>query len=1018
MQSNIGRQFHENAKSVGPYSRGSHHSRSIAVLRTDHPDVKLLKQEWIKLVTRSTVVPPTTDHVTGGVTSSTEVNPTFAPGRRHGDPRVPVTRPMFMQFPREQGIAMTRLVSSAIIVLFLAVALSTVGPKVTRGDEVDAPSFVVGNDEVRVHIVTDGKQRYVVNFEVKATEGWARVAGYPADRPWTVYSGWKDSWYAEPHSIGVQQVERGEGGQVIASATASIDGQPWRFSDTYSLEAALIKVERTFEHLSDARQEKITLATRVRFPLGKEPRMLLPGSIYNGNPSSTLPGPRLSYEPNTIGLYEEHRYPIPMVNVESTVAGRRLHGTLVTDPGKIAMGHKGDDHWWSLGLEYGDGYVDLTSVSGPVATNGKKSTIYGHRNGFDSYDDAYLDVAGRQQFKKTFYLDIGLGQKKGYAFRPGLWKAFELFQPVDRPGVDFSNAMALKAKFAKSTFYRASPDVAGFCAWGWPNRHFQFGWCGCNIAISYGLLSHAHRTGDQQALRQAVDTISFFAENSEQDVKGMLYGDYLAVAQQTSIYNPEIKPAGWKSALFHGAKRGISSRQLGETLERMAEAIILARKMKLDDEADRWEATLRRGCDFLVRSKRPLGMFPRAWNTDGSARGWDDEGQYDPKWLSAAGSFCVGPLVRMWQFSGEKKYLDLAEEVLTSYWRQFGEDQSTPPWGGTHDAGAEDKEAGWGLMKAALDVYEATHDRRYLEWAQLAADWTLTWMYFHNVGMPRSDLLRDHMNTIGWTFISTQNQEIDVFGYWMAPDYYRLGRMLKDDRYKQIGKVLFDAATQTIAREGAMFGQISPGIQAEHYNHSNCTYVKGGRWRGEQFSIGISWVLGATLYGGAKLAELDADQFAWTDKANRPIAVPTSRRNPINWRYTHEQPKEGWHQADFDDASWKQGPGGFGEYSMPGSVIGTLWDVEQKQIWLRRPFTLKERPSDPRLVVHHSDAAKIYVNGVLAAELSDRQSRYETVGMNPEAVAALREGSNVFAVTCHDEDGVRYIDVGLIDAAP
>jgi hypothetical protein len=38
--------------------------------------------------------------------------------------------------------------------------------------------------------------------------------------------------------------------------------------------------------------------------------------------------------------------------------------------------------------------------------------------------------------------------------------------------------------------------------------------------------------------------------------------------------------------------------------------------------------------------------------------------------------------------------------------------------------------------------------------------------------------------------------------------------------------------------------------------------------------------------------------------------------------------------------------------------------------------------------------------------------------MNSEAVAALREGSNVLAVTCHDEDGVRYIDVGLIDAAP
>ena len=913
---------------------------------------------------------------------------------------------------------MTRLAISAMYVLPMALGLSTIGFQVTLAEEYSDSALSIGDDTMRVRFVGDRERGFDVVFQCRTEGRWTQVAGYPAGQVWTVYADWKDSWYAEPHCAGVQQVERVDDGTVRASATVSIAGHAWRLMDQYSLADGLIKIERTFEHLSDAPQTKITLVTRVRLASGEEPRVLIPGSIYSGNPSSTLPGPRLSYEPSSIGLYEEHRLPIPMVNVESTAGGHRLHGTLVTEPGKIDQGHKGDDHWWSLGVEFGDGYVDLLSVSGPVATNRKKSTIYGHRNGFDTYDDAYLDVAGPKQFKKTFYLDLGSDTKKGYSFRSALWKAFELFQPVEVPHVEFTDAMALKVQYAKGTFYRETSDVAGFCAWPWPNRHFQYGWCGGNIAIAYGLLSHAQRTGDQQAMRQAVDTINFYARHSEQDVEGMLYGDYFAAPALTSPYGVYAKGDGWQPTQFHGVEPAISSRQLGETLERMAEAIVLARKLKLDAEANAWEVALRRGCDFLARSPRFQGMFPRAWNTDGTARGWDGDRPRDPSWLSTAGVYCVGPLVRLERLSGEKKYLDLAEEVLAGYWRQFGEDQSIPPWGGTHDAGAEDKEAGWGLMKAALDVYEATKNPRYLEWAQLAADWTLTWMYFHDVGMPQSGLLRESMQTVGWTFISTQNQEIDVFGFWMAPDYYRLGQILHDDRYRRIGKVLFDASTQTIAREGTMFGQAAQGIQAEHYNHSNCTYVPDGPWRGSQHSVGIGWVLASTLYGGAKLAELDRDQFFWLDLPDRRTVVPTSQRQPVLWRYTFEQPPEDWFSTDFDDASWKQGPGGFGEYGTPGSVIATPWDVEHKRIWMRRTFELSgELPREAQLVVHHDDAAKIYVNGVLAAELRGYLSGYKTVPLRAEAAAALRPGHNVLAATCEDEAGGRYIDVGLIDTA-
>ena len=64
------------------------------------------------------------------------------------------------------------------------------------------------------------------------------------------------------------------------------------------------------------------------------------------------------------------------------------------------------------------------------------------------------------------------------------------------------------------------------------------------------------------------------------------------------------------------------------------------------------------------------------------------------------------------------------------------------------------------------------------------------------------------------------------------------------------------------------------------------------------------------------------------------VVVPTSQEKPQTWRYTTDKPAEGWEKSEFDDASWKEGPGGFGEPSTPGSKVRTDWKAPD--IWLRR----------------------------------------------------------------------------------
>ena len=141
--------------------------------------------------------------------------------------------------------------------------------------------------------------------------------------------------------------------------------------------------------------------------------------------------------------------------------------------------------------------------------------------------------------------------------------------------------------------------------------------------------------------------------------------------------------------------------------------------------------------------------------------------------------------------------------------------------------------------------------------------------------------------------------------------------------------------------------------------------------------------------------------------------VPTSKDKEQNWRYTIAKPADHWFKPDFNDLSWKTGPGGFGNRGTPGGVVRTPWHTSE--IWLRREIVLPEGPfTHLQLQVHADDFADIYLNGVLAAKVTKCTPGYLEFAISEEARKTLRAGSNVLAVTCRDTGGGRYIDVGLV----
>ncbi len=171
------------------------------------------------------------------------------------------------------------------------------------------------------------------------------------------------------------------------------------------------------------------------------------------------------------------------------------------------------------------------------------------------------------------------------------------------------------------------------------------------------------------------------------------------------------------------------------------------------------------------------------------------------------------------------------------------------------------------------------------------------------------------------------------------------------------------------------------------------------------------------------IIKMDVEKVAAANRGEFPpppmvkTIVPTSRKQAIEWRYTTDEPPQGWSAADFDDSSWKKGPGGFGEPTTPGAVVRTEWKTAD--IWIRREFELADTKfTDLNLRIHHDEDAEVYINGVRAAAARDYTMEYVELPVSRQARAALRKGRNVFAVHCKQTGGGQYIDVGLVDLVP
>ena len=153
----------------------------------------------------------------------------------------------------------------------------------------------------------------------------------------------------------------------------------------------------------------------------------------------------------------------------------------------------------------------------------------------------------------------------------------------------------------------------------------------------------------------------------------------------------------------------------------------------------------------------------------------------------------------------------------------------------------------------------------------------------------------------------------------------------------------------------------------------------------------------------------------WAPLPPPPQSVDVVKPCTTTWHYTTEKPAETWFRSDFDDAAWKQAPGGFGTAGTPGANVKTVWNTSD--IWLRAQITIPDGKYDGlSLNLFHDEDAELYINGQPAARVTGFTTGYEVVPVGRRAT--LKPGKSLFAIHCHQTGGGQYIDLGIVDLKP
>ena len=527
-------------------------------------------------------------------------------------------------------------------------------------------------------------------------------------------------------------------------------------------------------------------------------KVTLPMSIYNDNPAidPEKVAPHFARKAGASFVAEESKYPIPCAHVEWKEGNASRYLSL------FAIPEHGTTQW-SLGAHRPqDNVVELMAASGSVSFNGRKDHNYGCKNAAIRVESGYLELHKGQRLAKTFVLRFDTPAHEGHGFRDIVRTGFELLKPRSSPALSLDEVVSLKTQ-ALDERWHDDGKVAGFLCVAEDNvyrrpPYFLWGWTGQSFKMVYCSAREGFESGRRELIERARKCTEFFLRGSRTQTRGLHCNMY------------RLEGARWMGEDYFKEDR-FSSRALGETFWNFSKLILLFQQRN-EPVPQAWIAALSDAADFFIDSSHLLkqGIPPYMWFIDGRPTSDD---------VSSAGSACICAILGAYKVTGERKHLLAAQKMLEVYWKTGGDKFDTPFSKATLDSGCEDKEAAVPFFIAAADLYFITGKQQYKDWADVAGDWLLTWVYFWELQFKEDSICAKHgFKSTGWPTVSVENQHLDVF--FPAFEMFEYGKRTGDVFFETMGKIIFEAFSHGISKGQGDWFFDKPGRQGEQYYHT------------------------------------------------------------------------------------------------------------------------------------------------------------------------------------------------------
>lgn len=287
----------------------------------------------------------------------------------------------------------------------------------------------------------------------------------------------------------------------------------------------------------------------------------------------------------------------------------------------------------------------------------------------------------------------------------------------------------------------------------------EIGFVGQQAGIGYQLLRWGRNREDEEAVRKGTGILDFWTKHT------MTGRGFPRLWVHLSVHQDEPQPV-W-------------IRQIGDGLEAILDAFVFEQKRDVRHEP--WLDYCVRTADWLLKVQNGDGSFYRSYHDDGSCC-------MDSK---ASTPCVIRFLVQLYLSTGKEEYL--AAALRAGEWAWIHQYRGFEYRGGPCDTSdILDKESGIYAMFAFIALYDATEDRKWLDAACGAADYTETFTFVWDFPVynryPAHPFRRNHIS--GQSNVSVGTAGGDIYMAACSYTYYRLYLLTGDRHYCEFAEFL------------------------------------------------------------------------------------------------------------------------------------------------------------------------------------------------------------------------------------